>query len=513
MRTIAAVGFVACLGLAGPAAALTYIPGDLVVAVEGNGVVGAPTGTDTFGDNQAAPLTLLEYTTSGGYVGSQVLPTTTVGGNVGISGEYGSSSEGMLQLSGNGAYLTIMGYGVNYAQFNANPTAYGTSTTDSAKSTALGQSGSLTVAEQKAAGLTSSQQYTPVPRVVALVNQDGVVNTETAVYNVFNGNNPRSVYTANGTTFYISGQGDSPDATGGVFYLSKSGPNTSPTPITGLDTSSNTLAQDTRFVTEYDGKLYVSVDSKEGSGDARSYVGTLGAPPATSLYEDGAGPTMLNNFGNSGGTGKVTITSATSNGINANGQTINLSPEEYVFADDGTVLYVADSGDGKQTSGSSSLGDGGLQKWVDVNGKWTLEYTLGLKQGLPPVANSVTTGADTTTGLFAITGEVDPSNPAEEELFVTTYSDTDTGETYLYEITDTLANTTAPGKTTGGVDYFNLLATAPADSNFKGVSFAPTSLAYLATPEPEAWVMMLVGLGATGALVRRRRAARPLASA
>jgi hypothetical protein len=154
-----------------------------------------------------------------------------------------------------------------------------------------------------------------------------------------------------------------------------------------------------------------------------------------------------------------------------------------------------------------------LQKWVDVNGKWTLEYTLGLKQGLPPVANSVTTGADTTTGLFAITGEVDPSNPAEEELFVTTYSDTDTGETYLYEITDTLANTTAPGKTTGGVDYFNLLATAPADSNFKGVSFAPTSLAYLATPEPEAWVMMLVGLGATGALVRRRRAARPLASA
>jgi hypothetical protein len=505
MKTLAAACLLATTGLAGPAFALTFIPGDLVVAVEGNGVVGAPANTATFGDNQAAPLTLLQYTTSGVYVGSEVLPTTPSGSNSAISGEYGSSSEGLLQLSGNGAYLTIVGYGVNYAQFNADPTAYGTLTTDPSKSTALGQSGSLTVAAQKAAGLTTAQQYTPVPRVVALINQDGVVNTQTAVYNVFNGNNPRSAYTATGATFYISGQGNSPDATGGVFYLAKRGATASPTPITGLDTSANTAAQDTRFVTVYDNTLYVSTDSKEGSGDARSFVGTLGSPPSTSLYDAGGGPTMLTGFGNTGGTGKVTITTATSNGVNSKGQTINLSPEEYFFADDGTVLYVADSGDGKQTSGSSSLGDGGLQKWVDVSGTWTLEYTLGLKQGLPLVANTVTTGADTTTGLFAITGEVDPNNPSEEELFVTTYSDTDTGETYLYEITDTLSNTTAPGTTTGGVDFFNLLATAPADSNFKGVSFAPTTLEALATPEPAAWVMMLVGVGLTGARVRRRR--------
>jgi hypothetical protein len=508
MRPLAATALLAALGLAGPAAALTYIPSDLVVSVEGNGVWGAPADTDTYADNQAAPLTLMEFTTSGAYIGSQVLPTTASGSNSAISGEYGSSSEGLLQLSGNGAYLTIMGYGVNYAQFNADPTAYGTSTTTSSKTTALGQSGSLTVAEQRAAGLTTAQQYTPVPRVVALINQNGVVDTQTAVYDVFNGNNPRSAYTANGTTLYISGQGDSPDATGGVFYLSQVGSTSNPTPITGLDTSSNAASQDTRFVTEYGGTLYVSTDSKEGSGDARSFVGTLGSPPSTSLYDSANGPTMLTGFGNTGGTGKVTITAATSNGINAKGETINLSPEEYFFANS-TTLYVADSGDGKQTSASSSLGDGGLQKWVLVNGSWTLEYTLGLDQGLPLVANTVTTGADTTTGLFAITGEVDANDPLEEELFVTTYSDTDTGETYLYEITDVTANTTAPGTTTGGVDFFNLLDAAPADSDFKGVSFAPSTLEGLATPEPETWVMMLVGVGFVGVILRRRQRLLP----
>ncbi len=109
--------------------AITYFtPGDLVVSVEGNGVQGAPSGP--YADNQAAPLTLFEFnqsgTSSASYVGAKVLPQASSGGNSAISGEYGSSSEGTLQLSGNGKYLTIMGYGVNAAAFNANPGAYGT---------------------------------------------------------------------------------------------------------------------------------------------------------------------------------------------------------------------------------------------------------------------------------------------------------------------------------------------------------------------------------------------------
>ncbi len=70
---------------------------------------------------------------------SLVLPPTASGANVPLSGEYGSSSEATLHLSGAGQYLTIMGYGMNADGFNAYPSQYG-----AAPSNALAQSGSLT---------------------------------------------------------------------------------------------------------------------------------------------------------------------------------------------------------------------------------------------------------------------------------------------------------------------------------------------------------------------------------
>jgi hypothetical protein len=455
----------------------TLTPGDLVVSVEGNGVQGALSGPYT--DNQAAPLTLFEFaqagTASAAYVGAKVLPQTASGSNYAISGEYGSSSEGTLQLSGNGKYLTIMGYGVNAAAFKANPTAYGTTTNDPTKPNALGQSGSLT-----------GQSYTAVPRVVALIGANGVVNTSTALYNVYNGNNPRSVYTVDGSSFYVSGQGNSPDATGGVFYATLGGHSASA--ITGLDTSGKTLSQDTRDVQIYNGQLYVSVDSKEGSGSARSFVGTLGTAGAlpTSTANNGNGPAMLPGFGNSGGTGKVTITKATSNGVNASGEQINLSPENFYFAN-ATTLYVADSGAPKNNSASSSLGDGGLQKWSDIGGTWTLDYTLAA--GLSLVANSSASG---TTGLLGLTGKVIGDTV---ELYATNYTVGDTDPTYLFGITDSLSAVTKPAGET-----FTVLAAAPADSNFKGVAFAPS-----AVPEPATWAMMLVGFGGLGAMMRAGR--------
>ena len=57
-----------------------------------------------------------------------------------------------------------------------------------------------------------------MPRVVALIGGNGSVDTSTALYGVFNTNNPRSAYTADGTSFYVSGQGASKtDPTQGVF--------------------------------------------------------------------------------------------------------------------------------------------------------------------------------------------------------------------------------------------------------------------------------------------------------
>jgi hypothetical protein len=457
-------------------------PGDLVVLVEGAGAT-----SGVYADNQAAPISLFEYqgagTSSANLIGAKVLPQTASGSNYAISGEYGSSSEGVLQLSGNGQYLTVAGYGVNAAAFNDNPTAYGTTTTGSSKSTALGQSGSLT-----------GQSYTAVPRVVALISANGSVDTATALYNIYNGNNPRSVYTVDGKTFYVSGQGTGSDNTGGVYYATKG--STSAVPITGSDTSGKTLSQDTRVVEVYNNQLYVSVDSKEGSGSARSFIGTLGAQGATptGVANNDNGPTMLPGFGNTGGTGKVTITALTTNGINTPGQIINLSPEDYFFAN-ATTLYVADSGAPKNNSASSALGDGGLQKWSFAGGTWTLDYTLS--QGLNLVANSASAG---TTGLFGLTGEVVGDNV---ELYATNYIIGDTGQTYLYGISDALD---ATQKQAG--ESFVELAAAPADSNFKGVAFAPTS----AVPEPSTWLLMITGVCGVGLLQRRGKRRAALAS-
>jgi|HubBroStandDraft_6_1064221.scaffolds.fasta_scaffold01416_8 hypothetical protein len=466
--------------------ATTFTPGNLVVSVEGCGVNGGtcttvPNGTGNgtgnssvggYGDNQAAPFTLFQYvptgTSSVAYVNSLVLPQSASGANVAVSGEYGSSSEGTLQLSGNGEYLTIMGYGIDALSFNANPNTYSAS-----PNSALGQSESL-----------SGQSFTAVPRVVALIDAYGNVNSSTAIFNIFNANNPRSVFTADGINIYVSGQGTSGDATGGTFYTTLG--SSSATSITGTD-AGNGAAQDTRDVQIYNNTLYVSMDSKSGSYN-RSYIGTLGSPPATSVFSctgvgagcpsgDGTiGPALMKGFGNTGGTGREQLNAAQANGISPAGDYINLSPENYFFASP-TVLYVADSGSPKNTSADNETtytlcGAGGLQKWVNVSGTWTWEYTL--YQGLNLVENSTCNPSNTsgTTGLIGLAGVVNGSNV---ELYATNYTISDLDPTYLYGITDSLTATTNPGET------FTLLATAPPDSNFKGVAFAPALPAGAAT--------------------------------
>ena len=456
-----------------------FTAGNLVVSVEGNGVYGAASGSYT--DNQASPLTLFQYsstgTSSATYVNALTLPQSSSGKNYAVSGEYGSSSEGALQLSGDGKYLTIMGYGINAAIFNANPTAYGTAVNDPTKPNALAQSGSLT-----------GQAYTPIARVVALIDASGAVDSSTALFNVFNGNNPRSAYTTDGSSFYVSGQGVSGDKTGGVFYAAKG--STSATAITGLDTSSHTAGQDTRIVQVYNNQLYVSADSKQGSGSNRDFIGTLGAAGAlpTGLANSGNGPAQLNGFGNSGGTGKLTVTAANGNGINTVGKVVNLSPESYYFANAYT-LYVADSGIPKNDSGTSTVGNGGLQKWVnsqaDGSGTWVLLYTLST--GLNLVPNTAASG---TTGLLGLTGTV---VNGQVELFATNFTIGDTDPTFLYGISDLLTAAAKPAN-----EIFTMLAAAPADSTFKGVSFAPS-----AVPEPASGALLLMGVGSL--LMARRR--------
>jgi hypothetical protein len=146
--------------LADPPAIGGFRAGDLVIST----VTGSTL-------DSASPITLNEFALGAGggsasLVGGLTLRQNTSGANSAISGEYGSASEGFLQDSVNGRYLTIMGYGVNAQAFNSAPSStYGTS--------ALGQTTSLT-----------GGPYVTVPRVVALVSGGGAVDTSTALTGV-----------------------------------------------------------------------------------------------------------------------------------------------------------------------------------------------------------------------------------------------------------------------------------------------------------------------------------------
>lgn len=401
--------------------AAAFTAGNLVVSISGNG-----DGSGAYGDNQASPITLEQLTTNGTIVSQMVLPqtTTTVNGvtEYVISGEYGSSSEGTLELSADGHSLVIAGYGVNALTFNGGGAAvYGT--------LALAQTTSVP-------GGTS----TPVARVVADINANGTVDTSTALYNIYNLNNPRSVATIDGSAFYLGGQGVKGDSTQGLWYAVDG--SSAGTRING--------ASDVRTAEIYNGQLYVSSDSSQGVTNISNY----GPLPTTATA-----PVVLTAI-----SGSVVLTAATANTVNTGsiGTSVNLSPESFFFANANT-LYVADGGAPK----AGGVGDGGLQKWVYSGGQWSLEYTLSA--GLNLVNNSTGSG---TSGLIGLTGKVVGNSV---QLYTTNESLTDLGQTAVYGITDQL------NATSGAGESFTTLLTASAGENIRGIAFAPTAYAPVIT--------------------------------
>jgi hypothetical protein len=249
--------------------------------------------------DSASPITLKEFSlgpggTSAVTVGGLTLPQSTSGANSAISGEYGSASEGVLQQSVNGKYLTIMGYGVNATTFNSAPVAtFGTS--------ALGQTTSL-----------KNAPVTTVPRVDGLIGANGSVDTSTALTGVFNTNNPRSAVTVDGSSFYVSGQGASKtNPTQGVL-LAQLG-------ATTATTIDNTT--DTRAVSIFGNALYVSRDFNPPNGGTQNFTNVSSLTgPGGGLPTSAAGlvtthiipPASPLSVG--GNNGSITLTASLANG-------------------------------------------------------------------------------------------------------------------------------------------------------------------------------------------------------
>ncbi|MBC9876449.1 PEP-CTERM sorting domain-containing protein [Bradyrhizobium sp. INPA01-394B] len=484
MRRVVAhsAGALALLTVSGTARAAVFIPDDLVISTVSGSTL-----------DSASAITLRQFGLSNGgttatAAGTLVLPQTTTGANSAISGEYGSASEGILQRSANGQYLTMMGYGVNAAAFNAAPVGtYGTK--------ALGQTTSLTAANQTGTPVTT------VSRVVALIGASGSVDTSTKLTGVFNQNNPRSVATVDGSSFYVSGQASSKtDPTQGVFYATR-GASTA----TVIDNST-----DTRVVSIANlgsgNTLFASRDFNPPNGGTQNFTNISSLTNSTGGLPTGASGLKTTHLtppasplSSGGNNGSITLTAALANGVNNAriGSFVYLSPEQYFFAN-ATTLYVADSGQPKNgNANKAALGEGGLQKWSLVNGSWVLNYDLvnGLHLVNNASANSNTPTAPGVTGLLGLTGKV---VGGKVELFATSYGLNELSPSFLYEITDDLAFTTA---TQSKDEQFSVLYSADNGTSIRGVSFAPVA----AVPEPSTWAMLIIGFCGLGFLAHRRK--------
>ncbi|MFM7153451.1 MAG: choice-of-anchor I family protein, partial [Bacteroidota bacterium] len=110
-------------------------------------------------------------------------------------------------------------------------------------------------------------------------------------------------------------------------------------------------------------------------------------------------------------------------------------PASFIFNSTGDVCYIAD--------GRAIASGGGIQKWTLSGGVWSLAYTLG-------------TGAGSTVGAFGVAVDFSASTPI---IYATT---TETTANRLIRIDDTGAGSAAV-----------VLATAGANTIYRGVAMAP----------------------------------------
>jgi hypothetical protein len=231
LRTLTAFSFLAASALG---QGLTF--GNLYVVRVGDG--SAPlssTSTPTFVD---------EYTTTGVFVQTIALPTIGSGSNQPFTNAGSSTSEGFLNQSANGFYLTLAGYA----------TGPGTTAVPQTTSTA-------------------------VPRVVARIDLTGTIDTSTTITDAYSGAtgsnaNIRSAVSDDGLGFWTAGTAMT---NGGVRYVTLG---------SATSTAINSGApQNTRVVGIHNGQLYTSSASTVYQGVCTVGTGlpTVGPAPVTLL--------------------------------------------------------------------------------------------------------------------------------------------------------------------------------------------------------------------------------------
>ena len=158
----------------------------------------------------------------------------------------------------------------------------------------------------------------------------------------------------------------------------------------------------------------------------------------------------------------------------ANFATTDLHPFGIWFAN-ATTLYVADEGDGVNTTANAQNPNGGLQKWTLSTGTWHLDYTLqdGLGLGAPySIAGLDPSLYPATDGLRNLTGKVNRDGTVTIFAITSTISnsgDQGTDPNRLVSITDRLSATSPPAH-----EHFHVLETAGFGQVLRGVASTPS---------------------------------------
>jgi hypothetical protein len=409
----------------------TIAAGDLVLVRAAGGPNGDASAA-LLGSGTAAAVFLDEYTPTGTFVQSFAMPTTssaTVGSQRALTLSGTQNLEGHLTLSGNGQYFVMAGY-------NCSATVACTNNT-----TATG-------------GTTNTE------RVVGRMDFNGNIDTSTALIDAMSAQSVRTAYSTDGMNFWVAGNGGNNATvnsvanvpTTGVRYA-QFGVNTGGT-TTSTQLNTTGLNANSRYVLAFGGNLYVSSGNTSSPAALNRGVDIMSGGIATTT-----GQTVSSLPGFPPGT----------QGTPAS----NPQPDDFWFFNDNTI-YLADN---------RSDGNGGIQKWTQSGGTWSLQYTLAMGMtSLVTPANRV--------GVHGLTGMIDGSGQAV--LFGTTF-DAGGNKNQFFSVTDT-----------GAAASVNFLATSATNTAFRGIEIAllpPAST----VPEPGSFAPLMLGLLATATNFRRRK--------
>jgi hypothetical protein len=445
-------------------------------------------------------LLLDQITPEGWLLGTLEVPNSLQRGVKSTSDQlvtsFSSKSEGALNLSTSGKYLSFIDYvaPVNTIDASNSNTPGAVDPTNP-----VGENYNRAVAVVDGHGrfhFTLTNAYSGNNGRAAILNDKDGLDVVYTAGNAGNGNNPQpeGVVLGAGTQFIEALQSPEDKQDPGL-----------PTPVgsfsvTELGDKSDKIGKDDNFrgLTLFNNVLYYSKGSGSNGVNTVYFLDTTGkaCPNGVGLPSASATlPTTALSFDPStvatkGLPNNMCILAGFPTGL-AKSAAVVAFPFGLWFADANT-LYVADEGDG-YTGGTdlythaAAQTTAGLQKWVfsSKTGTWSLAYTLqkGLNLGTPYTVHGYPTGTNSATnlpwspatdGLRNITGRVNRDGTVTIWAITSTVSgggDTGADPNNLVAITDRLSNTSTSA---AAKESFVTVRRSEFAEVLRGVSFTPS---------------------------------------